>query len=213
MPHALGRMLSAATRKLGPAVTQQKTVPAALATRPYAGAIRRIAPTVLAVISTGRCAGKCGDCCNMDGKCGTETDFYGWGKCQSGNRTIPDGVFPTSTRGLFSGNTNDGTRGGKDNYVCNELYGLCCNKDGKCGSNFSDCGAGCQPQLGKCNSALPTTTTAPTTTTSLGNGIATPTPYRPSMVSDCDEFHLVNNGDTCTSIASNRGISLANFYA
>ncbi|KAI8952346.1 hypothetical protein F4801DRAFT_577509 [Xylaria longipes] len=160
-----------------------------------------------------RCAGKWGDCCNMNGKCGTGTDFCGWGNCQSGNCTIPDGVLPTSTQGLFSGNTTDGTCGGKDNYVCNELYGLCCNKDGKCGTQVSYCGAGCQPQFGKCSSASPTTTTAPTTTTSLGNGIATPTPYQASMVSDCDDFHLVKSGDTCTSIAANQGISLANFYA
>ncbi len=51
-------------------------------------------------------------------------------------------IAPTSTQGLFSGNTTDGTCGGKNNYVCNELYGLCCNKDGKCGTQASDCGAG-----------------------------------------------------------------------
>ncbi|KAI0418175.1 hypothetical protein F5X98DRAFT_122062 [Xylaria grammica] len=162
----------AETKKLTTSVISQnfteKTVPAALATRAYAGAIRCIAPTVLGYQhGKRRCAGKWGDCGNMDGKCGTGTDFCGWGKCQSGNCTIPDGVFPASTRGLL--------------WEHNRR----------------------QPHFGKCSSASPTTTTAPKTTTSLGNGIAVPAPYQPSMVSDCDEFHLVNNGDTCTSIAFN----------
>ncbi|KAF9878670.1 hypothetical protein CkaCkLH20_03570 [Colletotrichum karsti] len=34
-----------------------------------------------------QCAGKWGDCCNMDGECGTGTDFCGLGKCQLGNCT------------------------------------------------------------------------------------------------------------------------------
>ncbi|KAJ8131831.1 hypothetical protein O1611_g1793 [Lasiodiplodia mahajangana] len=58
-----------------------------------------------------------------------------------------------------------------------------------------------------------TTTTTPTTTAPLGNGIATPTPYQPGMVSDCDEFYLVKTGDTCDNIAANKGISVAQFYA
>ncbi|KAI1111929.1 carbohydrate-binding module family 50 [Nemania sp. NC0429] len=121
-----------------------------------------------------RCAGKWGDCCNMDGKCGTGEAFCGWGTCSSGNCTMPDGVLPTETRGVFSGNTTDGTCGGEKNNVCSELYGLCCNKDGKCGPLESDCGEGCQPRFGqcgpgcppwdrdnKCSSALPTTSPPP----------------------------------------------------
>jgi hypothetical protein len=31
------------------------------------------------------CAGKWGDCCNLEGRCGTGEDFCGKGKCQLGN--------------------------------------------------------------------------------------------------------------------------------
>ncbi|KAI1122882.1 carbohydrate-binding module family 50 [Nemania abortiva] len=90
-----------------------------------------------------RCAGEWGDCCNMDGKCGTGPAFCGWGKCQTGNCTIPSSAFARPTRtALFSGNTTDGTCGGQNNYVCNEVFGLCCNKSGKCGGELSDCGTG-----------------------------------------------------------------------
>ncbi|KAI3336889.1 carbohydrate-binding module family 50 protein [Xylariaceae sp. AK1471] len=58
-----------------------------------------------------------------------------------------------------------------------------------------------------------TTTAAPTTTTTpLGNGIATPTPYQTGMVSDCNSFYFVETGDTCDTIASSKGISVAYFY-
>jgi hypothetical protein len=33
------------------------------------------------------------------------------------------------------------------------------------------------------------------------------------MVSDCDKFHLVQPGDTCSAVASTAGISLDDFYA
>ncbi|PYH30085.1 LysM peptidoglycan-binding domain-containing protein [Aspergillus neoniger CBS 115656] len=50
--------------------------------------------------------------------------------------------------------------------------------------------------------------TVPTTTTSAGNGITTPTPYEPGMVSDCTTFYFVRSGDTCGSIASTLGITV-----
>ncbi|KAI1181459.1 carbohydrate-binding module family 50 [Nemania serpens] len=159
-----------------------------------------------------RCAGEWGDCCNMDGKCGTGTAFCGWTKCQSGNCTIPSGAFSRPSRPYFSGNTTDGTCGGANNYVCNEAFGLCCNKSGRCGGSLSDCGAGCQSRYGQCSSASPTASPTPATTT-LGNGIATPTPYQAGMASDCDSFYQVKSTDTCASIAAGAGISLANFYA
>lgn len=53
------------------------------------------------------------------------------------------------------------------------------------------------------------TTLSTTTTTSSGNGVTTPTPYETGIVSDCDTFHLVSSGDTCTSIASSYGITVA----
>ncbi|KAK4155343.1 hypothetical protein C8A00DRAFT_13653 [Chaetomidium leptoderma] len=49
----------------------------------------------------------------------------------------------------------------------------------------------------------PTTTSAPptTTTTRPGNGITTPTPAHPGMVSNCNKFAYVNPGDTCDNLA------------
>ncbi|KAI1146243.1 hypothetical protein F4825DRAFT_456675 [Nemania diffusa] len=58
-----------------------------------------------------------------------------------------------------------------------------------------------------------TITVLPTTTTTAGNGIATPTPVQAGMVSDCDAFYFVRSGDSCANIASVEGITLANFYA
>jgi len=57
--------------------------------------------------------------------------------------------------------------------------------------------------------APPTTTTKPATptTTSPGNGIATPSPTQPGMVSNCDKFHLVKSGEYCVDIAAKYGIS------
>ncbi|KAL3483245.1 hypothetical protein BJX62DRAFT_231120 [Aspergillus germanicus] len=52
----------------------------------------------------------------------------------------------------------------------------------------------------------PTTTTSftTTTTTTTGptNGLITPTPTRPGMVDNCDDFHMVVDGDYCASIAN-----------
>lgn len=142
-----------------------------------------------------RCAGKWGDCCNLDGKCGSGTDFCGWMKCQSGNCIIPRSASWRPSRPLLSGNTTDGTCGGKDDYVCNEVFGLCCNKSGRCGGGPSDCGVGCQSRYGQCSPASPTTTTAPTATTSLGN-----------------YFQAMNAG-TCANIAANTGVYTRNYGA
>lgn len=101
------------------------------------------------------CAGKWGDCCNFDGKCGTSEAFCGTKSCQSGNCTIP--APPTSSNATLpwqTGNTPDGSCGGANKYTCNVLYGNCCNKNGQCGSLPVDCGSGCQPRFGKCSSYL-----------------------------------------------------------
>ncbi|RAK95290.1 LysM peptidoglycan-binding domain-containing protein [Aspergillus ibericus CBS 121593] len=47
----------------------------------------------------------------------------------------------------------------------------------------------------------------------VANAVATPSPIQPGMTSNCNSFHLVGTGDTCTTIASSAGISLANFYS
>jgi LysM repeat protein len=47
------------------------------------------------------------------------------------------------------------------------------------------------------------------TPTNPGNGIATPSPTQPGMVSNCDAFYRIVTGDSCDSIASKNGISVA----
>jgi LysM repeat protein len=49
------------------------------------------------------------------------------------------------------------------------------------------------------------------TPTNPGNGITTPSPTQPGMVSNCDAFYFVKLGDTCASIASANGISVSQF--
>ncbi|KAJ6118863.1 hypothetical protein N7471_013483 [Penicillium samsonianum] len=50
-----------------------------------------------------------------------------------------------------------------------------------------------------------------TTTTTAGNGIATPTPFQAGMVGNCKKFHFVVKGDICASIATKYSITVANF--
>ncbi|KAL3452698.1 hypothetical protein BJX65DRAFT_302607 [Aspergillus insuetus] len=49
------------------------------------------------------------------------------------------------------------------------------------------------------------------TTTTQGNGVATPTPTQPGMTTSCKKFHKVVAGDQCATIASKARITLANF--
>lgn len=55
--------------------------------------------------------------------------------------------------------------------------------------------------------------TAPATTTKASNGITTPTPVQDGIVKNCDEFYFVQSGDTCASISSKKGITLAQFMS
>jgi LysM repeat protein len=57
------------------------------------------------------------------------------------------------------------------------------------------------------------TITTTTITTTAGNGIATPTPTQDGMAANCNSFYQAKSGDTCSAIASSRGISLDQFYA
>lgn len=88
-----------------------------------------------------RCTGVWGDCCNVNGKCGSGGGFCGMDVCQSGKCTqpaiIPD---PPGPNFWFGGNTTDGMCGGPDSFTCNLVYGMCCNKDNISGSLPSDCG-------------------------------------------------------------------------
>ncbi|KAK0641333.1 hypothetical protein B0T16DRAFT_419663 [Cercophora newfieldiana] len=53
----------------------------------------------------------------------------------------------------------------------------------------------------------------PSTTTTTGNGIATPTPVQPGMVSNCDAFYFVPKGETCETVLSKNSITIAQLYA
>lgn len=57
----------------------------------------------------------------------------------------------------------------------------------------------------------PTTTSKPTTTTSAGNGVQTPQPTQPGMVTNCAKFHYVAEGVVCSQITSYQKISLEDF--
>ncbi|KAJ5810755.1 uncharacterized protein N7503_002973 [Penicillium pulvis] len=59
-----------------------------------------------------------------------------------------------------------------------------------------------------CVDIIGNTATA-TTTTSAGNGITSPTPFEPGMVSDCNKFYFVVSDDTCSGIATSQGITVA----
>ncbi|AEO59463.1 carbohydrate-binding module family 50 protein [Thermothelomyces thermophilus ATCC 42464] len=55
--------------------------------------------------------------------------------------------------------------------------------------------------------------TPPATTTRAGNGITTPTPVHPGMVSNCNKFAYVNPGDTCDGLASLYHISTSDLVS
>lgn len=62
-----------------------------------------------------------------------------------------------------------------------------------------------------------TTTKTPTstmvTTVTKTTGVATPTPIQTGTASNCDDFYLVQSGDTCDIIAAAEGISVSDLYA
>ena len=56
----------------------------------------------------------------------------------------------------------------------------------------------------------PVTSTKPTTT---GNGVSTPLPTQPGMVTNCNKFHFINKGVVCTQVISYQRITRADFVA
>lgn len=56
------------------------------------------------------------------------------------------------------------------------------------------------------------TTARPPATTTTGNGIATPTPIQPQMVSNCNQFYRVQQGDNCVRIGANHNIRASRIY-
>ncbi|KAI0106466.1 carbohydrate-binding module family 50 protein [Nemania sp. FL0031] len=59
----------------------------------------------------------------------------------------------------------------------------------------------------------PPPTSTSTTSSTTGNGISTPSPVQTGIVSNCNKFYYVQDGDTCSIIAAMYGIPLAQFYA
>jgi hypothetical protein len=51
-----------------------------------------------------------------------------------------------------------------------------------------------------------------TTTTSAGNGVETPQPTQPGMVSNCATFHYIGPNTVCSQVLSYRQISVADLY-
>ncbi|KAK2029532.1 LysM domain-containing protein [Colletotrichum zoysiae] len=52
-----------------------------------------------------------------------------------------------------------------------------------------------------------------TTTTSAGNGVSTPAPTQAQIVDNCNKFYFVKSGESCSSVASANGVTLAQFLA
>ena len=87
-----------------------------------------------------KCGGKWGDCCSIDGICGTGPDFCG-ARCQSGNCTAPDKADLTD-QPVQIGTTKTGNCGGDEFLTCDPRFGACCGADGTCGSGPAQCGQG-----------------------------------------------------------------------
>ncbi|RKL35924.1 hypothetical protein BFJ72_g8624 [Fusarium proliferatum] len=51
----------------------------------------------------------------------------------------------------------------------------------------------------------------PSTTAASGNGVETPDPIQPGMVSNCNKFYFVEQGDNCNAVSSKHGITIAQY--
>jgi hypothetical protein len=95
-----------------------------------------------------KCGGRWGDCCSLDGKCGTGKEFCVDKTCQSGNCDSRKELDALLEKGSLvplpwlMGTTANGTCGGPSGLTCSVVFGECCNKDGQCGSRSADCGVG-----------------------------------------------------------------------
>ncbi|CRK25014.1 hypothetical protein BN1723_013453 [Verticillium longisporum] len=79
----------------------------------------------------------------------------------------------------------------------------------------SDC-SGMQAEVQVCVGLIAgttPTTTRPPTTTAPGNGVSTPQPTQPGMVTNCAKFHWVAKGVTCNQIYSFQKITLEQFVS
>jgi hypothetical protein len=79
----------------------------------------------------------------------------------------------------------------------------------------NDC-SGMWAEVNVCVGVIGGSTTAPTTTprpssTTPGNGVQTPQPTQPGMVTNCNKFHYIAKGVVCSQVTSYQKISLADF--
>jgi hypothetical protein len=58
-----------------------------------------------------------------------------------------------------------------------------------------------------------TKTTTGTTSTTTGNGVTTPLPTQSGMVSNCGKFYKTHQGQGCSDVINENGITLSDFYA
>ncbi|PNH36202.1 hypothetical protein BJF96_g391 [Verticillium dahliae] len=80
-------------------------------------------------------------------------------------------------------------------------------------SVLSDC-SGMWAEVQVCVGVIGSTpTTLATTTTTAGNGVSTPLPTQPGMVTNCAKFHWVAKGVTCNQIYSFQKITLEQFVS
>ncbi|CAG5157188.1 uncharacterized protein ALTATR162_LOCUS4980 [Alternaria atra] len=61
--------------------------------------------------------------------------------------------------------------------------------------------------------STPTSVVTSSATPTSSNGVATPSPIRPGMVSNCKTFHFVESGDNCGTMAEKYGIGTADVIA
>ncbi|EAQ92535.1 hypothetical protein CHGG_00770 [Chaetomium globosum CBS 148.51] len=117
------------------------------------------------------CAGRWGNCCSIDGRCGTGPEYCGLFTCQEGDCDIwKEDQQPEGTPW-----TPDGTCGGAEGYRCSPDWGRCCNVNGVCGVNPADCYVerGCQPAFGICASNSNSTTTSSATSGTTSSATST----------------------------------------
>ncbi|EDU51408.1 CDA1 xylanase chitin deacetylase [Pyrenophora tritici-repentis] len=128
------------------------------------------APTGAVKVSTdATCGGKTGftclgstfgNCCSVNGWCGSTADYCGTG-CQSGfgncgsNGAAPTKPAATSSKApvaTAAGKvTTDGSCGGTAKLTCaGSTFGNCCSQYSYCGTGAAYCGTGCQKAFGKC---------------------------------------------------------------
>jgi hypothetical protein len=81
------------------------------------------------------CAGRWGNCCSIDGRCGTGPEYCGLFRCTDGDCDIwKEDQQPEGTPW-----TPDGTCSGVQGYRCSPDWGRSCNVNGICGAYPADC--------------------------------------------------------------------------